>query len=150
MSILVALCALADSPGGLGGGRQMEDDFDRLMTIEEKEHPGVTVVRQVAAGPPRSALLAAAAEAQLLVVGSGGLGGLDGIASARLSRPSCTIHRVRSQSSTRTYASADPAAVAARLSPGQVTSRVLSSRRPSRPWRPVPGLTRREYLAWAR
>jgi nucleotide-binding universal stress UspA family protein len=76
---LVALCALADAPSRLGGARQMEEDFDRLMTIEEKERPEVTVVRQVAAGSPRWALLTAAAEAQLLVVGSRGLGGLHGL-----------------------------------------------------------------------
>jgi nucleotide-binding universal stress UspA family protein len=76
---LVALCALADSPGSLGCARQMEEDFDHTMTIREKEHPGVTVVRHVAVGSPRSALLTAAAEAQLLSVGSRGLGGLAGM-----------------------------------------------------------------------
>jgi nucleotide-binding universal stress UspA family protein len=76
---VVALCALADSPGSLGGARQMEEDFNHTMTIREKEQPGVTVVRQVAAGSPRSALLTAATGAQLLVVGSRGLGGLAGM-----------------------------------------------------------------------
>jgi nucleotide-binding universal stress UspA family protein len=76
---VVALCALADSPGGLGGARQMEEDFNHVMTIQEKEHSDVTVVRQVAAGSPRSALMTAAAEAQLLSVGSRGLGGLAGM-----------------------------------------------------------------------
>jgi nucleotide-binding universal stress UspA family protein len=37
------------------------------------------VLRQVAFGAPRSALLTAAAEAQLLVAGSRGLGGLEGM-----------------------------------------------------------------------
>jgi nucleotide-binding universal stress UspA family protein len=37
------------------------------------------VVRQVAFGAPRSALLTAAAEAQMLVLGSRGLGGLEGM-----------------------------------------------------------------------
>ena len=76
---IVALCALADSPGRLGGARQMEEDFSRQMTLQEKEHPEVTVLRQVAVGPPRSALLTAGAEAQMLVVGSRGLGGLEGM-----------------------------------------------------------------------
>jgi nucleotide-binding universal stress UspA family protein len=76
---LVAVCALADAPGQLGGMRQMEEGFSHLMISHEKEHPEATVLRQVAIGTPRSALLAAAAEAQLLVVGSRGLGGLEGM-----------------------------------------------------------------------
>jgi nucleotide-binding universal stress UspA family protein len=76
---LVAVCALADAPGRLGGARQMEEDFGHLMTVHEKECPEVTVMRQVAVGSPRSALLTAAAEAQLLVVGARGLGGLAGM-----------------------------------------------------------------------
>jgi nucleotide-binding universal stress UspA family protein len=76
---VVAVCALADAPGRLGGAARMEEEFSRLMTPAEKEHPEVTVLRQVAFGPPRSALLTAAAEAQMLVVGSRGLGGLEGM-----------------------------------------------------------------------
>jgi nucleotide-binding universal stress UspA family protein len=76
---VVALCALADSPGTLGGARQMEEDFNHTMAIQEKEHSDVTVVRQVAVGSPRSALLTAAGSAQLLAVGSRGLGGLAGM-----------------------------------------------------------------------
>jgi len=57
----------------------MEEEFSCLMADREKEHPEITVLRQVAFGPPRSALLTAAAEAQLLVVGSRGLGGLEGM-----------------------------------------------------------------------
>jgi nucleotide-binding universal stress UspA family protein len=58
---------------------RLEEDFSRLVTPQEKDHPEVTVLRQVMFGPPRTALLAAAAEAQMLVVGSRGLGGLDGM-----------------------------------------------------------------------
>ncbi len=76
---LVAVCALADAPGVLGGASQMEEDFSRLMTLAEKEHPEVAVLRQVSFGPPRTALLSAASEAQMLVLGSRGLGGLDGM-----------------------------------------------------------------------
>lgn len=39
----------------------------------------ITVLRQVTFGAPRSALLTAAAEAQLIVVGSRGLGGVEGM-----------------------------------------------------------------------
>jgi len=76
---LVAVCALADAPGVLGGAAQMEEGFSRLMTLREKEHPEVTVLRQVSFGPPRTALLNAAEGAQMLVLGARGLGGLDGM-----------------------------------------------------------------------
>jgi nucleotide-binding universal stress UspA family protein len=76
---LVAVCALMDAPGRIGGARRMEEDFGCLMTTREKEHPEITVLRQVTFGTPRSALLTAAAEAQLLVVGARGLGGLEGM-----------------------------------------------------------------------
>jgi nucleotide-binding universal stress UspA family protein len=76
---VIAVCALADAPGKLGGAQRMEEGFSRLMTAHEKERPELTVLRQVAFGSPRSALLTAAAEAQLLVVGSRGLGGLEGM-----------------------------------------------------------------------
>ena len=76
---LVALCALTDEPGRIGGARRMEEEFTRLMTSREKEHPEITVLRQVSFGTPRSALLRASAEAQMLVVGARGLGGLEGM-----------------------------------------------------------------------
>jgi nucleotide-binding universal stress UspA family protein len=76
---LVAVCALADAPGKIGGATRMEEDFSQLMTSREKEHPEITVLRQVTFGTPRSALLTAAAEAQMLVVGARGLGGLEGM-----------------------------------------------------------------------
>jgi nucleotide-binding universal stress UspA family protein len=76
---LVAVCALADAPGVLGGAAQMEEGFSRLMTLHEKDHHEVTVLRQVSFGPPRTALLNAADGAQMLLVGARGLGGLDGM-----------------------------------------------------------------------
>ena len=76
---LIAVCALADAPGRLGGMPRMEEDFSRQMTLREKEHPEITVLRQVSFGTPRSTLLTAASEAQLLVVGSRGLGGVEGM-----------------------------------------------------------------------
>jgi nucleotide-binding universal stress UspA family protein len=72
-----ALCALADAPSKLGGMGHMEDGFSHLMTSSEKKHPEVTVLRQVTCGSPRSALLTAAGEAQLLVLGARGLGGVE-------------------------------------------------------------------------
>jgi nucleotide-binding universal stress UspA family protein len=74
---LVAVCALTDSPGRLGESRQVQEDFEDLMAREAKEHPGVSVTHRVLAGRPRPALLTAAADAQLLVVGARGRGGLD-------------------------------------------------------------------------
>jgi len=76
---LVAVCALADAPGRMGGALQMDEDVGRLLTSREKEHPEITVLRQVTSGTPRPALLTAAAEAQILVAGARGLGGLDGM-----------------------------------------------------------------------
>ncbi len=93
---LVALCALTDSSGRLGEWHQVEEDFDHLMACEAKEHPDVTVVRQVEAGTPRSALLTAAADAQMLVVGSRGRDGLEGmclgsVAQAVLHHAPCPV-----------------------------------------------------------
>jgi nucleotide-binding universal stress UspA family protein len=100
--LLIAVCALSDAPGKLGGTQQMEEDFSRVLTSQEKEHPEVTVLRQVALGSPRSALLTAAAEAQLLVVGSRGLGGLEGmslgsVAAALLHHSPCPVAVVHPQ-----------------------------------------------------
>jgi nucleotide-binding universal stress UspA family protein len=74
---LVTVCALTDTPGRLGGSHQVEEDFDQIVAVEAKEHPEVSVVRQVLPGTPRAALLAAAADAQLLVIGARGRGGID-------------------------------------------------------------------------
>jgi nucleotide-binding universal stress UspA family protein len=76
---LVVLCALGDAPGVLGGAHAMEEHFSQIMTAEEKEHPEVTVLRQVAVGTARSALLTAAAGAQMLIVGCRGHGGFEGM-----------------------------------------------------------------------
>ena len=70
------------------------------MGYEAKEHPEVTVVRRVLAGTPRAALLAAAADAQMLVVGSRGRGGLEGmclgsVAQAVLHHAPCPVAVVR-------------------------------------------------------
>jgi nucleotide-binding universal stress UspA family protein len=74
---LVTVCALTDAPGRLGESHQVEEDFDHALAVAAKEHPDVSVVRQVLPGTPRAALLSAAAGAQLLVVGARGRGGFD-------------------------------------------------------------------------
>jgi nucleotide-binding universal stress UspA family protein len=74
---LVTVCALTDAPGRLGGSRQVEEDVDQALAVAAKEYPEISVVRQVLPGTPRAALLAAAADAQLLVVGARGRGGFD-------------------------------------------------------------------------
>jgi nucleotide-binding universal stress UspA family protein len=93
---LVAVCALADAPGTLGGLHLLEEEFSREMTEQEKNHQDVTVVREVVAGPPRSALLTAAHEAQLLVIGNRGRGGVAGmslgsVAQAMLHHAPCPV-----------------------------------------------------------
>jgi nucleotide-binding universal stress UspA family protein len=76
---LLAVCALADTPGSLGGARQIEEQFELAVAREEKAYPEVTALRQIARGAPRAALLAAAQDAQMLVVGARGRGGLRGM-----------------------------------------------------------------------
>jgi nucleotide-binding universal stress UspA family protein len=74
----------------------VEEDFGHLMAYEAKEHSDVTVMRKVVAGTPRAALLNASADAQMLVVGSRGRGGLEGmslgsVAQAVLHHAPCPI-----------------------------------------------------------
>jgi nucleotide-binding universal stress UspA family protein len=76
---LVAVCALSDAPGDLGAAHQIEADFEHSLISWEKEHPDVAVQRQVTTRSARTALLAAAQNAQLLVLGSRGRGGIDGM-----------------------------------------------------------------------
>ena len=73
---LTAVCALADSPGELGAAQHIGEDFERLVTDWEKEHPEVELHRQITCRSARTALLDAAQDAQLLVVGRRGRGGL--------------------------------------------------------------------------
>lgn len=93
---LLAVGAVADAPGTLGGAREIEADFSHAMDLWEKEHPDVTVLQRVAQGSPRSALLAAADGAQLLVVGCRGRGGVPGmnlgsVAQAMLHYAPCPV-----------------------------------------------------------
>lgn len=93
---LVALCALADAPGVLGGAHALEEQFSQVMTAAEKAHPDVTVIREVTAGAARSALLTAATGAQMLIVGSRGRGGFEGmtlgsVAQAMLHHAPCPV-----------------------------------------------------------
>jgi nucleotide-binding universal stress UspA family protein len=57
----------------------MQEAVDREIARWEKEHPELTILRQVTPGQPRTALLDAAFEAQLLVVGDRGRGGVRGM-----------------------------------------------------------------------
>lgn len=97
---LLAVCALTDAPGRLGEIRRIREDFENLMTDEAKAHPEVSVWHRVLPGTPRAALLAAAAEAQLIVVGARGRGGFDemnlgSIAHAVLQYAPCPVAVVR-------------------------------------------------------
>ena len=76
---LIAVCALTDAQGHLGGARELEEECSNLLTRWEKERPGVTVLRQVSHSTPRAALLEAAVEAQMLILGSRGRGGIRGM-----------------------------------------------------------------------
>ena len=97
---LVAVCALADAPGRLGDFRRVQEDYEHMVAIEAKEHPEVSVIHQVLPGSPRTALLAAAADAQLVVVGARGRDGLDqmtlgSVAQAVLQHAPCPVGVVR-------------------------------------------------------
>ena len=76
---LLAVCALTDTPATLGAAHEMEAGFSHAMAPWQEQDPGVTVLRQVEQGSPRTALLDAAAGAQLVVVGSRGRGGVHGM-----------------------------------------------------------------------
>ena len=71
-----------------------------MVAVEAKEHPEVSVIHQVLPGSPRTALLAAAADAQLVVVGARGRDGLDqmtlgSVAQAVLQHAPCPVGVVR-------------------------------------------------------
>lgn len=76
---VLAVCALADAPGSLAGARGLEEEFHQSIDESEKAHPGTAVRRLVAVGGARPELLYAVKDAQLLVVGSRGRGGLPGM-----------------------------------------------------------------------
>lgn len=76
---LLAVCALADAPGDLDGRDQIENHFEQMIGRAEKEHPEVVVRRHVTESSARTALLTAAHDAQMLVVGARGLGGVRGM-----------------------------------------------------------------------
>ena len=73
---LTAVCALADTPGELGAAHGIGENFERVVTEWEKDHPEVDLHRQVTDKSARTALLDAAQDAQLLVLGRRGRGGL--------------------------------------------------------------------------
>jgi len=73
---LMVVCALSDSASSVGMAHHIEEDVERSIILWEKAHPGVPVHRQITIESPRTALLTAAQDAQLLVVGSRGRGGV--------------------------------------------------------------------------
>lgn len=73
---LTAICALADAPGELGTAEHIGEDFERIVTRWEKDHPEVELHRQITGQSARTALLEATYDAQLLVLGRRGRGGL--------------------------------------------------------------------------
>jgi nucleotide-binding universal stress UspA family protein len=98
---LFAVCATADAAGSVvGGAHRIEQTFSSVITEQEKAHPDVTVVRHVSPGSPRAALLTAAADAQLLVLGARGRGGLPGmslgsVAHVALLHAPCSVAVIR-------------------------------------------------------
>jgi nucleotide-binding universal stress UspA family protein len=100
---VLAVCALADAPGHVGGARQVEEEFTSMLTRWEKQHPGITVLRHVSQGSPRTALLEAGADAQMIIVGARGRGGvpsmtLGSVAGALLHYAACPVGIARPDS----------------------------------------------------
>ncbi len=76
---LLAVCALADDRAQFGTAGQIRGDFENLIASQQEEHPDVLVRRQVSQGSARAALREAGAQAQMVVVGARGRGGIDGL-----------------------------------------------------------------------
>jgi nucleotide-binding universal stress UspA family protein len=76
---VLAVCALADAPGSLGDADKRREQFEAAIGRWEKSHPEVAVLRRLSHGGARDALLTAAHDAQLLVVGARGRGGIQGM-----------------------------------------------------------------------
>jgi nucleotide-binding universal stress UspA family protein len=76
---VLAVCALADAPGTLGGAHRIEEQFGQAAALAEKTYPEVAASRRIVYCAPRAALLDAAQQAQMLVVGARGRGGLRGM-----------------------------------------------------------------------
>jgi len=76
---LLAMCALADAPGSLGCAPICQKNFELTIDSAEQKHPRVAVKRSIEPGDPRSALLCATRDAQMVVVGARGRGGLKGM-----------------------------------------------------------------------
>jgi len=83
---MVVVCGLADAPGSLGYEQQLQENVERLLDRLEKEHPEVTVLRQVVAGGPLNGLLVAAQDAQMVIVGARGRGGVRGMRMGSVAR----------------------------------------------------------------
>jgi nucleotide-binding universal stress UspA family protein len=99
---LEAACALSDAAGVLNCARQIEQDFAASLDACQPRYPDVAVRRLVSQGSPRTALLEAAAiaQAQLLVVGARGRGGLNemmlgSVSLALLHHAPCPVAVVR-------------------------------------------------------
>ncbi|HEX4816454.1 MAG TPA: universal stress protein [Nonomuraea sp.] len=64
-------------------GRWMREGAETVLTAAEervrREHPGVVVTSELLPGDPRTALINASEDAELLVVGSRGIGGVRGL-----------------------------------------------------------------------
>jgi nucleotide-binding universal stress UspA family protein len=83
---LLAVCALADAPGSLGHARVCQKGFELTITEAAEKQPEVAVQRSVVPGDARGAILAACRDAQLVVVGSRGRGGIKGMALGTVSQ----------------------------------------------------------------
>jgi nucleotide-binding universal stress UspA family protein len=104
---VMAVCAPADAPGVAREASRIQEEFEHVVDTWQKECPDVMVQRRISQGPARAILLDAASEAQLLVIGSRGRGGVRGMALGSVSQsllhhapcPVCVAHPHRPLSS---------------------------------------------------
>lgn len=98
---LLAVCALADTAMYEGGQRLLREDAERLLALQEKENPEVAVLRQVTDCGAITAILMAAREAQIVIVGGRGRGGgmrqitLGSVGQAVVQHAPCPVGIVR-------------------------------------------------------
>lgn len=83
---LLAVCALADAPGSLGDARACEMDFELTIAEAVEKQPQVAVQRSVVPGGARGAILSACRDAQIVVMGPRGRGGIKGMALGTVSQ----------------------------------------------------------------
>ena len=72
-TFLVAVCGLSDEPGVLGVAGRTQEDFEKLIDQQQRDHPGVNVRRHVSEGSARGALREAGGATEFSCLGAADL-----------------------------------------------------------------------------